>query len=211
MNQSASKLDQFLPVVSATACLALLVIFQGCGGSPNTIERPSIDAYAAAVKAIEMFDQDGDGLLSMNEIEVAPNLKAAAERMKLNGPLTPEILSTRFQSYFGSAFVMTGVSCRVTLNGRPLSGAEVTFQPPEFFGGQVESATAVTDPNGLARPTQPGQPGLYLGSYTVHISKKENGAEAIPERYNSQSEIGVEVCRDGREITTEFDFALKSP
>lgn len=182
----------------------------GCGG-PNSIDRPSVDAYAAASQAIETFDQDGDGMLSMVELNAAPDLKTTAERMKLSGPLTSELLSTRFQSYFGNAFVMTGVSCRVTMNGRPLSGAEITLVPPEYFNGAVAQAHAITDASGLARPTQPDQPGLYLGTYTVRVSKQENSKEIIPERYNANSELGIEVSKDGREITTEFNFALKSP
>jgi len=196
------------PLLAVTA--ALLSALAGCGG-PSSIKTPRIDAAAAARQAMELYDKNGDGILTSDEIDADPCLKQAADRLQAGGQLTADDLEKRFRSYYEKSFVMTGVSCQVTLNNRPLSDASVVFEPAAFLGDPVERAIATTDARGVARPVQPGQPGLYLGAYRVQISKIVDGKESIPARFNEQSVLGAEVAQDGREITTEFKFELKSP
>ena len=49
----------------------------------------------------------------------------------------------------------------------------------------------------LISPSNPDEAGVHLGFYRVEISKKgADGKELIPARYNTESELGIEVARD---------------
>ena len=86
----------------------------------------------------------------------------------------------------------------------------MTFEPAEFLASSLAPATGVTDQAGNARPTQPGAPAVYLGAYKVRISKQNGGAEVVPEKYNVNTELGVELIIQDLSVKTDFTFALRS-
>lgn len=188
--------------------LCLLWLVPGCGGK-RAVERPDLDPQEAARQALELFDTNRDGAIAGNELDAAPFLQRAAAS-KADRRLSVDDLAARFDSYFNSSIVMTGVSCLVTLDGRPLEGATVTFAPAEFLESVIEPATAVTNTEGTARPVQSGKPALYLGAYSVRISKLQDGEETIPAKYNANTTLGAEIVLEGRDIVTEFTFPLRS-
>jgi hypothetical protein len=116
------------------------------------------------------------------------------------------------------------VSGKVTLNGQPLAGATVSFQPiaPE---GAVEGApgsAAKTDANGqYTLKASTGQDGAWVGKHRVRISllnpqvgegdeRRRGGpplADKVPARYNKDSKEVVEVPPGGM----TKDFALTAP
>ena len=115
------------------------------------------------------------------------------------------------------------VSGKVTLNGQPLAGATVSFQP--IAEGSVEAAAGSvgkTDAQGEYTLTaSTGQGGAAVGKHRVMISllnpkvgeddaRRRHGPaleDKVPPRYNKDSKEVVEVPADG----LKKDFALTSP
>jgi hypothetical protein len=101
------------------------------------------------------------------------------------------------------------VSGRVTLDGQPLPGARIMFQP-DATGGSPSYGTADSEGRyqlGYKRGVQ----GAQVGMHTVII---QGGADAeaatprkLPARYNTETELRKEV-KSGEDNT--IDFELKS-
>jgi hypothetical protein len=77
------------------------------------------------------------------------------------------------------------VSGRVTLDGKPLAGARVTFQPRAEGAASGEPATGSvgqTDEDGhyTLRLIKPDQPGAAVGEHTVTISAAAGGSDKEP-------------------------------
>jgi hypothetical protein len=111
------------------------------------------------------------------------------------------------------------VQCRITLDGQPLGGAKVTFEPESFLGDSIKTAVASTSMYGDAMPSispedrpDPKMPGgVHLGLYKVRISKMDNGKETIPIRYNTETILGQEVSYDDPAIKNRnMRFTLTS-
>ncbi len=95
------------------------------------------------------------------------------------------------------------VSGRVTLDGEPLAGAHLTFQPntkvsrgPGSFG--------LTDEEGRYRlETTAGDTGAVVGRHRVSITAKDG--PPLPRRYNHDSELSVDIVAKGPQTA---DFPL---
>ena len=106
------------------------------------------------------------------------------------------------------------VSGKVTLDGKPLSGAKVTFE-----GEDKRAAIGVTDSAGQYTLSYDSEkrgatPGPKTVRITVADAEVEGGGgaegapvakETVPARYNTQSELKVNVSKK-----ETFYFALKS-
>ena len=98
----------------------------------------------------------------------------------------------------GSGPEVAPVSGRVTLDGAPLAGARIRFQP-EGAGGSPSHGTADQDGHYVLGYKR-GQPGARIGWHTISIERgghgdPENKANppALPARYNTASELREEV------------------
>jgi hypothetical protein len=105
------------------------------------------------------------------------------------------------------------VSGRVTLDGEPVFEAEVLFQPQE----KRSPSTGTTDRDGRYELYyKRGVKGAAIGPHIVQIEmdteivdedgKPKRRKQAIPARYNKQTELRREV-KPGENV---FDFDLKS-
>jgi len=104
----------------------------------------------------------------------------------------------------GSGQELAPVSGRITLDGKPLAGARIRFQP-DRTGGSPSYGAADSSGNyelGFKR----GQKGAMIGSHVVSITAGE-GVRPLPQRYNLQSELRAEVRPD---VQNQFDFKLNS-
>jgi len=104
------------------------------------------------------------------------------------------------------------VSGTVTLDGKPLAGALVTFQPE---GGRP--STGETDESGQYTLTySSASMGARVGKHSVRITKTDVSGttkdgdpiekEIVPSQYNSNSELSADV----KPGSNTFDFQLKS-
>jgi hypothetical protein len=110
----------------------------------------------------------------------------------------------------------SAVSGKVTLDAAPLDDATITFVPQA--GGQRQAAWTTIAHGKYAIPPSNG---LGSGKFRVEIRALRssgdktnqndptlmNATEAIPSRYNSQSELAVEIKPGAN--TANFDLKLK--
>ncbi len=187
----------------------------GCSRRPRAPRRPGVNAAAAGRAAIEMYDTDGDGKLDTTELERCPALLMALPLADTDGDgkLSADEIAARVEAWFAFGTIMMDAAPLVTLDGQPLEGAEVVFEPEEFLGEGFTECRGVTDASGQARVSgsDATYPGVYVGAYRVRISKVVDGQETLPARYNTESELGVEVAEDhGTELLDHLEFHLRS-
>jgi hypothetical protein len=200
---------------------SLTVSFAACSRGPAPIGQPYIDASRAGKLAMEEYDKNGDGKVSGDELDHAPGLKEALPRLDTNGDgaVSADEVTARVNAWKEMKTGLTFVQCRVTLDGEPLGGAKVTFEPEAFLGDEIKTAVGTTNIYGDAMPVirpedrpNPKQPaGVHIGLYKVRISRLVNGHETIPARYNTETILGQEVSYDDPAVKSRnMVFALKS-
>jgi len=155
---------------------------------------------------MEMFDKDGDGFIAGAELDATPGIKAAMETIDVDkdGKASESEIAKRIESWGQRGTGLTTLGFRVNLNGKPLPGAAVVFEPEPFLGDQFKAAVGETNANGdgsVSIPKEQRVPadapsGLYLGLYRVRVSKKDGGKEAIPAIYNTETTLGQQVAPD---------------
>lgn len=166
---------------------------------------------------MELFDKDGDGFLNKEELEATPGLKAAIKEVDTDGDgkIAKDEIQRRLEFWQETKSALLAISVTVTMNGQPLPEATVTFEPEPFLGEAFHAAVGVTGPDGVCLPMLPPEhqlranvPGTPTGFYRVRISKMVNGREIIPERYNSNTELGQEVANMAAGIREGIQFRL---
>jgi hypothetical protein len=201
--------------------LPLTLAITSCSRGPGRIAQPTINPSAAGRGAMDEYDTNHDGIVSGDELNSAPALKAALPRLDANGDngVSAEEIGERVKAWKAMRTALASVRCQVTLDGRPLAGAQVVFEPEPFLGEQIKKASGTTNQLGDAAPTiadedkpDPKLPGgVHFGLYKVRISKLTNGREIIPARYNTDTILGQEVAYDDPAIkNNNMAFALKS-
>jgi len=143
--------------------------------------------------AMKTLDADNDGKVSQAEIQ------------------------QRIEAWQVKPVGLTSIICNVTLDGKPVSGATVTFEPEAFLGGSLKTAVAETN-DGSATPSIPKAerpdptwpPGLQVGFYKVRVSKMVDGKETIPAKFNSETTLGAQVAMDDPSFQRQvYKFDLK--
>ena len=116
------------------------------------------------------------------------------------------------------------VSGKITLDDKPLAGATVIFTPESEDKNPGPGSNAKTDASGqyMLQLNTGGTKGAIIGKHRVRITAYEgddneipsSGSDMkvfrkllIPDRYNSQTELTIEVPAGG---TTSANFELKS-
>jgi hypothetical protein len=107
------------------------------------------------------------------------------------------------------------VGGQVRRRNQPLAGATVRLIPDEILTN-LKAAEGITDPRGYIDFRIPGSdsPGVQPGIYRVEVSLKDaSGKEHIPAKYNSQTELGLEVGAAGGQrgsvASASFSLDLK--
>jgi hypothetical protein len=120
------------------------------------------------------------------------------------------LVATLLSGCSGSGPEVAPVSGRVTLDGAPLAGARIRFQP-EASGGSPSYGTADQDGNYVLGYKR-GQPGALIGWHVIRIERGGHGEsddksrpKALPARYNTASELREEVKAGEDNV---IDFAL---
>jgi hypothetical protein len=200
---------------------SLLAAMAGCSGGPSTIKPPSISASGAASEAMEIYDKDGDGFIAGPELDAASGLKAAMKTLDTDsdGKASEDEIVKRIEAWQASGVGIAKCSGVVTLDGKPLAGATVTFEPEPFLSDALKPAISRTTAMGAISPSIPKEervpadapPGLMLGFYKVKVSKQEGGSERIPAKYNAETILGQQVAPDDEAMAAQrVRFELKS-
>jgi hypothetical protein len=181
-----------------------------CSSGPARVNQPYIDADGAGELAMEQYDTNSDGIVAGDELEKAPGLKAALATMDTNRDkgVSAEEVTARINVWKQMRTGVFSFPFTVTLDGRPLEEAMVTFVPESFLGDEIKPASSQTNFGGgggatiakVDRPSPTSPPGMHLGLYQVKISKQVNGREMVPPKYNEATTLGQEVAADVPEI-----------
>lgn len=177
------------------------------------ISKPKFNASDAAAQAIEMFDTNGDGSLDDQELKQSPGLAEGKKRADTNGDgrLSEDEIEQRIQHWNDSRKQFYTPTIEVSVDRRLLSGIELTLDPEPFLKEWISTARGTTDTSGqvaLSNTDFPG--GLFMGYYKVTASLKEGTMERLPARYNTKTELGIEITDDRPEIDLTIRFPLKS-
>lgn len=220
----SSFYSRWLVTAPTTSLLGatLLAGMAGCGGGPSRVTAPSISASGAASKAMTEYDKDGDGFIAGAELDAAASLKAAMATLDLDkdGKVSADEIEQRIETWQATKLGLMSITCRVTLDGKGVDGATVTFEPETFLGDNVKQGEGFTSGGGLAtvsilkenRPSPDYPPGLQFGFYKVKVSKKTNGTETIPAKYNTETTLGQQISNDDPAILSQsikFDMISK--
>src|SRR5688572_21004622 len=99
-----------LSLVTRSALCAIaasaFVPFLGCGsGGGNSGGMPAVNPVAAAAKAIELNDKDGNGTLNQTELAASPGILAALARYDTDGnrEVSKAEIESRMKSMFSSS------------------------------------------------------------------------------------------------------------
>ena len=187
--------DESAPAASA----AILAVAAGCSDSMPARVYPDKPDPQAGARALELYDADHDGCLNVAELDKVPGLKAAIKQVDTNGDgkISAAEITARIKTWEDSRAGRLSLACMFTHNGKPLAGATIKLVPEKFLGGELKTATGVTDSFGIARPATPGgvgpASGVSPGFYRVEVTKE---GENIPAKYNTETKLGTEAALD---------------
>lgn len=197
-------------------CFVPVAIFVcGCSFGPSRVEVPQLDPAGVASAAVEQYDSDNDGNVSLSESAACPGLAGSFKLYDANqdNQISPTEIQSRLEAMIGSG--IGRMPCMVVVyagdSNRPIEGAKVRVVPESFLGGAMQPGEGVTNDRGVAKPVTvgapPGLPGIEFGQYRVQIT---HDSLKIPARYNEATELGFELSPLERNRDT-FTFRLKLP
>jgi hypothetical protein len=194
-----------------------LATIAGCSGEPAPPPRFQLDPQHAAQEAMKLYDKNDDGVLDAKELHASPPLLELLKNVQGRSPGHPESLteadiSGRLKEWVEATATLFPGTAMVFLDGKMLEGATVTFEPEPFLGSSYHAHQGQTNATGSAELDRElaNYPGIYVGLYRVRISKKINGKETLPSRYNMETELGREVAAGVRDNRGNVMFRLTS-
>ena len=200
------------PLIQTSSLLVLLPLLAACSRHPTAPTRPTLDPSEAAQQALASCDANSDGLLDRSEASQSPGLSEAFVRIDKDSDeaISATEIAERIGYYKNAATTIVSGGIDVTVAGRPLAEATVTFEPESFLGAAFTNCSGVTDDQGRASLQGPDAqfPGIYLGMYRVRISKQVQGKEVVPAKYNSESVLGYEAADDIPAVSKGITFNL---
>ena len=161
----------------------------GCGDS-SRVEAPDLNADEIATGAIAAYDANSDGEISKSETKNSP-FKTDRWDTDGSGSISADEIKGRIEQYMEKKTGMLDVTCRVTVNGRPIEDATVVFEPEEYLSGAVLTAEATTDLDGMAMPAipeiiakDPVLTGVQPGLYRIKVTHSDIN---LPAKYNDET------------------------
>jgi hypothetical protein len=193
------------------------VMLGGCSSEPTPPPRFQLDPQKAAQEALRLYDKNQDGTLDAKELEQSAPLMELLQNLKAANPshadsLTAADISARLDQWLAAPATLLPAGAVVYLDDKALAGATVVYDPEPFLGPSYRSHQGQTNDAGgvTLDPEFKDFPGIYVGLYRVRISKKVDGKETIPERYNEKSVLGVELATNVRNSRSNGTIRLKS-
>jgi len=191
-------------VVWPVAWIAGLVLAAGCSRGPARVAAPALNPHAGR-DALALYDANGEGKISGEELDKVPALRYALERLDTDGDggVSAAEIDQRVQTWRESQLGLITVLFQVNLDGAPLEGARLRLDPEPFLGDKLKPAEGVTGPEGsafvsLAKEDLPDPllEGVAAGWYRIRITQETNGDPVVPERYKLQTTLGCEIALD---------------
>lgn len=189
--------------------LVLCCTIAGCSSGPPPLRPPELDAEASADKAMELYDENGDGNLSTTELQACPGLLASIKAHDLDGDklISREEIAGRLQKFVDREAALTGLIATVRLDGRPIVGAKVSFIPESYLGEGIKPASGTSQKRGACRiaiapedlpAAQQGMRGIHYGTYRVEITHPDYD---IPAKFNTETTLGYDTKPGSSSVT----------
>ncbi len=195
-------------VVSSANLAVAMCLFAGCGSEPDRIPKPGLDPSGSAARAMQMYDKNGDGKLSATEL--SPGLKCIVEKSDTDhdGALSKDEIEARLATHEEVELGLQSLGGQVWLDGKPLIGAAIKLIPDPMLT-TIKPASGVSNDQGFVdlviQDSNP--PGVHPGIYRVEVSKQgSNGEELLPAKFNTRSELGVEVGLNNSQAQFALDL-----
>jgi len=193
--------------------LATLSMSLGCGG----IDTYMVDPVKASAAAMQQYDKNSDAFLDETELRACPALlrELRAYDESKDGKLSAAEIGAQINEMYGRGGGMTSLDCTVNLDGSPLAGATVKFIPESFLGPEIHAAQGVTNGSGIASLSLPPeelpkqlrrQSMMRVGIYRVEVT---HPTKKIPEKYNTNTELGFEFHRTNHIQPPVFNLLTK--
>ena len=192
--------------------VGLGLIACGACSRPGSL-LPPIDPIAAADKAMKLLDANADGRIDEGELGAAPGLQASLKNVDVDADqaVSRDELITRLTAYRDADFPFENVVCLVTLRGQPMVGASVTLAPEPFLEDYLSGAEGTVSETAECFPQVLGADAGPVGYGMYRVRIEATGA-AVPEKYNSATQLGVEVydrpVGRGNEHVPHFNLML---
>ena len=171
----------------------------GCRDSKWDVKPPRLHPDEAGKQAMELYDTDGNGALSKEELKQCPAIFSVMGKFDTDADeqVSGEEITAQLRSWETSGVGLTGAIVYFRLNGRPLEGASVELIPEPFLGDAVKPASGTTSDSGTLSPSLAAEDlpdgisgAMQYGLYKVKITHEEI---SIPAKYNEATELGLEV------------------
>lgn len=188
------------------ATIGLALAGAGCSGRPAAVEPVAIHPARASRQAVEMYDQNGDGQLDVEELKAVPGIAKYQSLYDTdgNGSVSQDEIAERFRLWKTQELGFRQLPVLVLLDGRPLVGANIEFVPEPYLQPVVKAAKGVTGGDGtaelaVAQEDLPEQlahlpiSGVTGGTFKVKITHPE--IELQP-RFNTETVLGEEIAVD---------------
>lgn len=182
--------------------MCLLALSLGCQSGPAKISFPTVDASAAATGAVQSADKNGDAGISKEEAAAFPSLATEFAKYDANsdGKIDAAEIEARIASWSARGPKVVPINFDVSLDGRPLEGAEVVLEPEAFMGDVLAKGVSKVGASGACGPTVPHEMltkdipfGMFCGLYRMKVTHPE---KKVPAKYNEQTQLGIEVAPD---------------
>jgi len=206
-------MNTFLPRMIILTALNL--VLAGCSSGPPALKPPKIDPQDSADGAMELYDKDGDGFLSAEELEACPGILFALKTYDQDGDgrVSRDEIAQRLQKLVDQRVAITRLVAKVRYKKRPLPGASVRFIPESYLGEAIKPAEGMTSAKGgamiavedaLLPENQRGKRAMQYGTFRVEITHPE---VEIPAKYNTNTTLGYDT-RPGNAYVT-FDLKTR--
>jgi hypothetical protein len=178
----------------------LALVVGGCSSGPQRVKAPKINVNAAARQAIELYDTNHDGKLSVEELAKCPGILISIDAYDANHDkfVDEQEIQNRL-SHLLNGTGGTQLGCNVSYQGKPLAGAKVVFEPEAYLGTDIQSAEGETNNYGVAQLGIPSDkvPAalknakiVQYGTFKVRIT---HPTIKIPAKYNTETTLGYET------------------
>lgn len=226
INQANTSLENCQPLTvrprnwATLYCCCLTIALccnVGCSGHSGRLSPPNIDAAAAAAKLIAQYDTSKNSAIDGAELDRVPAVKSALSKYDPNGDrqVSADEIAARIELWQIVPVASMPISCTVRRGSRPLPNAKVVLEPEAPFAGQLLRAEGTTDSGGFAQlaihpdgEQRQSVNGVQCGLYKVRITASLGGGRELPAKYNTNTQLGMEVAPDAEFMHTGLRFDL---
>ncbi len=198
----------------------LLLAVIGCSGRPSSLQIDLAPSQMAS-DALEAYDANSDGKLDGSELDAVPAIKKNVQLYDTDsdGAVSEDELQARFAAWENADAAFRRLDVKLTVDGRPLPNATITFEPEVYMTDWVKPATGTTGKSGMAKmsvapedlPAEVKERGLnlkgvYVGAYRVKV---EHPSSKLPADVRSGAAIGEDTSRDALDVSTQINISTR--